>query len=169
MNTSDKIARAATSAGAAVKSMAKMALQSRRCTISRHGADEGESIVILANGPSLRTTIAEHAEELAGRATMAVNFAANAPEFTRLRPGRYVLADPHFFNSDEPNVQTLWRNINEASWPLILYVPWAQAARPEHASRPSMPWVWKAPTPSAMPPSAAASACRDRATCSYLP
>ena len=129
MNTSDKIARAAASAGAAVKSLAKMALQSRRCTISGHGADEGESIVILANGPSLRTTIAEHADELAGRATMAVNFAANAPEFTRLRPGRYVLADPHFFNSDEPNVQTLWRNINEASWPLILYVPCAQAAR----------------------------------------
>ncbi|MDE6486611.1 MAG: hypothetical protein K2L76_03780 [Muribaculaceae bacterium] len=131
MKTSDKISAFSAAMGATLKSLAKIAIQSRRCTIAPHAADEGDSIVILANGPSLRTTIARHADELSRRAAMAVNFAANAPEFTILRPGRYVLADPHFFTSDEPNVQELWRNINGATWPLTLYVPchWATLAR----------------------------------------
>lgn len=129
MKTSDRIAACASQLGAAAKSICKIALQSRRCGISPLTPGEPDSLVILANGPSLRDTIARHADELRTRPTMAVNFAANAPEFQNLRPGRYVLADPHFFHSSEPNVQELWRNLNNADWPLTLYVPAREAAR----------------------------------------
>lgn len=129
MKTSDKISAFSAALASTLKSLAKIAIQSRRCTITPHSPAEGDSLVILANGPSLRTTIADHASELSRRPAMAVNFAANAPEFATLRPGRYVLADPHFFTSDEPNVQSLWRNISAATWPITLYVPCSEAAR----------------------------------------
>ena len=129
MKTSDKMAQAASLLLATAKSAVKIALQSRRCTISHHAAEEGDTIVILANGPSLRDTIASHAAQLSRQATMAVNFAANAPEFAMLRPGRYVLADPHFFQSSEPNVRQLGQNLNNSTWPLILYVPATFASR----------------------------------------
>ena len=120
MKTGDRIARIASQTGASLKSIVKIALQSRRCGITPQG---GGNIIILANGPSLRTTIAEHEELLRSMPCMAVNFAANAPEFDRLRPSYYVLADPHFFHSDEPNVCSLWQHLSDASWPLTLYVP----------------------------------------------
>jgi len=123
MNTADRISAAAAAACASLKSVAKIALQSRRCSISHHSPEEGDTLVILANGPSLRTTIEQHAALLCKRPAMAVNFAANTPEFASVRPSRYVLADPHFFTSDEPNVRNLWHNIDAASWHITLYVP----------------------------------------------
>lgn len=120
MKTGDRIARIASLTGATLKSIVKIALQSRRCGITRQG---GGNIIILANGPSLRTTIAGHENLLRSMPCVAVNFAANAPEFDRLRPSYYVLADPHFFHSDEPNVRSLWQHLADASWPLTLYVP----------------------------------------------
>lgn len=123
MKITDRISGFAALSGATLKSLAKIALQSRRCGIHMRPASDGDSIVILANGPSLRQTVAEHADALRRKPCMAVNFAANAPEFMSLRPRYYVLADPHFFRSDMPNVQTLWRNLAAASWQLTLYVP----------------------------------------------
>ena len=108
--------------GASAKSLVKIALQSRRVTIKKHEAGDG-SIVILANGPSLRQTIAEYSELLRNTDTMAVNFAANTPEFQMLKPAFYILADPHFFLSDEQNVRSLWQNLSKAEWPITLYVP----------------------------------------------
>ena len=122
MKTSDRIASMASAFGASAKSLVKIALQSRRVTIKKHEAGDG-SIVILANGPSLRQTIAEYSELLRNTDTMAVNFAANTPEFQMLKPAFYILADPHFFLSDEQNVRSLWQNLSKAEWPITLYVP----------------------------------------------
>lgn len=57
----------------------------------------GKSIVIMGNGPSLRQTIDKDAIWLCSNDLMAVNFAANTPDFFNLRPGYYILADGHFF------------------------------------------------------------------------
>ena len=56
---------------------------------------------------------------------IAVNFAANAPEFFELQPTGYVLADPHFFDgiSTDPNVAKLWDNIRSTRWPMTLFLP----------------------------------------------
>lgn len=87
-------------------------------------ADNG-TIIILGNGPSLRETLTNHAGILKRHRLMAVNFAANTPEFHQLKPCDYVLADPHFFvgkDTDE-NVRRLWENLLKTDWPMQLHVP----------------------------------------------
>lgn len=107
-----------------LKAIVKIALKSRRTVRPQLPRPEGDEVVILANGPSLRTTIAEHAERLRGVPTVAVNFMANAPEFVQLKPRYYVLADPHFFcGMEHDNVQSLWRAIASVDWPMTLWVP----------------------------------------------
>lgn len=107
---------------ASAKSLGKMLLQSRRCTVKRVVRDA--PLVIMANGPSLRQAIDNHAAELRQAVTMAVNFAANAPEFASLRPDFYILADPHFFSSEpDDNLAALRRNLGSVNWPMTLLVP----------------------------------------------
>ncbi|MCM1452260.1 MAG: hypothetical protein NC102_08370, partial [Clostridium sp.] len=94
------------------------------------GGRDGEGIIIMGNGPSLADDIANHAEELAQWPTMAVNFAANAPEFARLRPAYYIMIDPHFFSGkDDPNLHKLWRNLASVDWPMTLILPRMQKHR----------------------------------------
>lgn len=129
MTTADRISSFFSATGDALKSIAKMIVESRRNTVAQHDSALGDTLVILANGPSLRQTMQEHADMLASATTMAVNFAANTEEFQRLRPALYVLADPHFFRSEEPNVQQLWQHLREAEWSPVLYVPAKYAKR----------------------------------------
>lgn len=110
---------------ASLKSMGKMLLQSRPCRIDRH--PRTEPLVIMANGPSLRQAIESSSDKLLAATTMAVNFAANAPEFTRLKPNFYILADPHFFSANpDANLDALRRNLAEVDWPMTLFVPVCQ-------------------------------------------
>lgn len=113
------------SLGASLKSLVKMGLQSRRVTLGRLDPASGDSIVILGNGPSLRQTVDEDSPSLASMPLLAVNFAANTPEFTRLRPRYYVLMDPAFFREGaDPNVGRLWENMASlTSWTMTLFVP----------------------------------------------
>lgn len=110
-------------AGASLKSIVKMALLSRRPTVSRDSRAASDPLVILANGPSLNKTIADNVGRLVAMQTMAVNFAALADEFFRIKPGRYILADPHFFErGDDKNVVALWSRLASVDWPMTLYV-----------------------------------------------
>lgn len=110
-----------------------MALQSRRNTVSRQkAADEGKPLIIMGNGPSLADLISTDTEALARSVTMALNFAANADEFTMIKPDFYLLADPHFFagRESDPNVGRMFGRFNAAvDWPMTLYVPTATAPR----------------------------------------
>lgn len=110
--------------GASIKSVAKMALESRATIDPRTCVKGGDAIVILGNGPSLKATIAEQGELLAKLPTVAVNFMANAPEYQILKPDYYILADPHFFTGlDNANVQALWKNLAATPWPMTLCIP----------------------------------------------
>lgn len=117
MNTADKIFQS-------VKSLAKLVLQSRPTT-AKHEKPDGERLIIMANGPSLATTIAEHRKLLMSASTLAVNFAAMTPEFRGLKPRYYVLADPYFFadNSNDANLVRLRAGLASADWPMTLLVP----------------------------------------------
>ena len=109
---------------ATAKSMIKIMLKSRITKLKRPHDECSNSIIILANGPSLADTIKTHAAKLASSTCMAVNFAANAQEFTSLRPRYYILADPHFFlRTDDPNVSRLYKSLSAISWPMNLIVP----------------------------------------------
>lgn len=106
-----------------IKGLGKIALQSRPCTPLR-GRAEGERLIIMANGPSLADTIAQSGDILKASPTMAVNFAAIAPEFGELKPRYYVLADPHFFSGkDDINLEKLRKNLAETGWDMTLLVP----------------------------------------------
>lgn len=105
-------------------SLLKVALMSRRAFPK--GKPHDNALVIMGNGPSLRHTLDHDREWLAGHDLMAVNFAANTPEFHELRPKYYVLADGHFFNGTDtdPNVARLWENLGNTDREMTLFVPW---------------------------------------------
>ena len=105
-------------------SVIKIALKSRPCNTPPRATD-GDEIVVLGNGPSLNDTMAAHAEFLQKRDLLAVNFAANTPVFTTLKPKFYMLTDPVFFNRMElENVQDLWNNFaNNVNWDMTLFIP----------------------------------------------
>ncbi|MBO5749100.1 MAG: hypothetical protein J6R48_08855 [Muribaculaceae bacterium] len=109
---------------ASIASLLKVMLLSKRVASSRP-VDKSRRVIVLGNGPSLRTTIADHLDFLMSHDRIAVNFAANAPEFFELQPTGYVLADPHFFDgiSTDPNVAKLWDNIRSTRWPMTLFLP----------------------------------------------
>ncbi len=122
MSTTTAVSEIASQLGDTLKSICKIILQSRR-TIAPTKASASTAI-ILANGPSLRQTIAEHSDKLLATPTVAVNFMANAPEFAQLKPQYYVLADPHFFTgTDHENVAQLWQNLSKVDWDMCLSVP----------------------------------------------
>lgn len=109
-----------------VLTLGKVVIKSRavpkRKKTSEDLTDSG-TLIIMGNGPSLSETIRDHLDTLVSHDTMAVNFAATTEEYFRLKPNHYILADPHFFESDHPKVETLWENISKTDWPLTLHIP----------------------------------------------
>ena len=103
----------------------KVVLMSRRPSRAANRPMENNTLIIMGNGPSLRQTIDRNFTALMKHDRMAVNFAANAPEFHTLQPTDYILADPHFFEgvSKDENVGKLWKNLSEVSWPMRLHIP----------------------------------------------
>lgn len=104
------------------KSLGKLALKPRRASVK--SCERNEPLIILGNGPSLNQTLENHRHALESHPLLAVNFFANSPEFFRLKPEYYVLADPHFFdNPDDVNVSALMRNLQAVDWPMTLFLP----------------------------------------------
>lgn len=110
--------------GSSVASLIKVVLMSKGASAS---SDEGygRQLVIMGNGPSLRETIDKHLDWLLLNDLMAVNFSAISPDFFKLRPKYYILADGHFFNSldKDNNVRKLWESLAKVSWGMTLLVP----------------------------------------------
>lgn len=104
-------------------SLGKVVLRSKRPSPAAEPLDT--PLIIMGNGPSLRSFIDGGPDLREGFDLMAVNFAANAPEFRSLRPQLYILADPHFFNghATDPNVKRLWENLSSVSWRMTLWLP----------------------------------------------
>lgn len=121
---SDSIALSFSRLGATIKGIVKIATQSRRASI-KPVATHGDPIIIMGNGPSLADTIARQADTLRSYPSMAVNFAATAPQFVGLRPRYYILADPHFFSgSRDGNLGRLHEALStDVNWPMTLFVP----------------------------------------------
>lgn len=100
----------------------KVAVMSRRP--SHACGPKEEEIIIMGNGPSLRSNLDNDMDKLKRHPLLSVNFAPNTPEFTGLRPHIHVLADGVFFApSENPNVEKMWENLAAVNWEMILYVP----------------------------------------------
>ena len=120
----DRISSLASDLGSSLASVIKVILLSKGAS-SSSDEGKGKEIVIMGNGPSLRKTIDEDFEWLVSHDLMAVNFAALSPDFFRLRPKYYILADGHFFNSldKDKNVRKLWETFGNVSWNMTLLIP----------------------------------------------
>lgn len=110
--------------GATAASLGKILLLSRK-PFGRRKRPETDRLIILGNGPSLRAAIDHNLPELMNAYRLAVNFAANTPEFSTIRPQYYVLADGHFFRGlrSDNNVARLYDNLNSATHEMTLFVP----------------------------------------------
>lgn len=131
------ISQSLSALNATIASILKIILLSRPASV-RRTAGKDDELVILGNGPSLNNTIADHGDFLGARRKLAVNFAANTPVFTQLKPDFYVLADPHFFHPDgDANVNRLWQALTAVDWRMTLYLPVKEAA-PDGFSNPNV-------------------------------
>ena len=116
--------------GATAKGAGKMLVLSRGASVKALHRDR--PLVVLGNGPSLNETLKSRREQLDKCDLVAVNFAANAPVFTELRPEYYILADPFFFSGkDTENLVCLRRGLSQVDWPMTLLVPVKMAKKAE--------------------------------------
>ena len=98
-----------------------MAVLSRGARID--GGKEG-TLIVLANGPSLNTTIEENKDILLAHDALSVNFAPLSDVFFEICPKYHVLADPLFFRECESeNVRKLYERLRSVDWPMTLFVP----------------------------------------------
>lgn len=126
--------------GNSIKSIVKVALKSRCCRFKKLGPEDGE-LIVMANGPSLNTTMTRHMETLKTHHTMSVNFAPLSEAFRAIRPKFHVIADPLFFSENPPeNVALLYTALSSVDWPLTIFVPRERAKNlpPEIAANPNI-------------------------------
>lgn len=107
--------------GKTLKSVAKIIIKSRAVTV--HGADPHQPLIVMGNGPSLNAAIAEKADTLKSHPTLAVNYAACAPEFFILKPRYYTVADTGFFRGNAANVDGFIKAMTQVDWALTLAIP----------------------------------------------
>lgn len=130
MKLTDKIQTFCKSLSDSVATLIKIPLMSRRPSPRSH--DAKDTIIIMGNGPSLRTALEENLPALMAHPRMAVNLSALAPEFSSLRPQYYILADIAFFLKEKTGkVPALWEALAAVSWPMTLFLPATARKMPE--------------------------------------
>lgn len=109
-------------------SMAKVAILSRPETVK---AESGAaSLVVLGNGPSLRTLLENNFSFLDGRDRMVVNFSSVSQDFVRIAPRYYLLMDPAFFENAETMHKVFEPMAEKVTWKMTLFVPTTARKRP---------------------------------------
>lgn len=84
---------------------------------------DSSELVILGNGPSLRSFLDNKMSFLEGKEVMTVNFSALSDDYMKIRPKFYLLMDPLFFE-DNATMQKLFPPlISKTDWDLTLFVP----------------------------------------------
>lgn len=89
---------------------------------------KGETVNILANGPSLNVELEGLMKENSSLDnSLVVNFFVFSDLFFKIRPKYYCLADPLFFTENRytENVLKLFAGLNKVSWQMELFV-WIQ-------------------------------------------
>ncbi|NCC10586.1 MAG: hypothetical protein EOM31_08810 [Bacteroidia bacterium] len=104
-------------------SVVKILLQSKGRTSLPKSFKNADELLILANGPSLNSTVEAHPEFVASKTLLAVNFCVTSPLFESLRPELYLIADPLFWIVPEKRVQLFETMAQKTSWPMTLFMP----------------------------------------------
>jgi hypothetical protein len=96
-----------------------------------HKGRSCDTIHILANGPSLLSSITEYWDEISCSHVMAVNHFVQSEYYEKLKPEYYVFADPMFWLLNEKDhrtkevLLTLKQLKEKTKWTLSLFVPYA--------------------------------------------
>ena len=106
-------------------------LSLQKSTKAQFKSHQGESLIIIGNGPSLTDTINLHVDKLKKNNCMTVNFFANTDLFAEIQPSSYLLIDPAFFK--DPNIlsedlkskvlQLICSFTEKVFWEMTLYLP----------------------------------------------
>ncbi|MFZ4454899.1 MAG: hypothetical protein ACOYOT_01630 [Bacteroidales bacterium] len=106
-----------------ILSIIKIGLFSKPIKNKRIDYKNSEQLLILANGPSLNTTIQNSSDFVHEKTLLAVNFFVSSPSFVNLKPQLYVIADP-FFWTNPTQMNKFFTELNaKTSWDLLLFVP----------------------------------------------
>ena len=122
MKILEKIQKGMGQTAASLASLLKIALMSHRPT--KRSGERHDTIIIMGNGPSLRDAMEHDMDVLTSYPRLAVNFSALTPDFRKLRPDYYILADIAFFMKEKTgNVPALWQELASVDWPMTLFLP----------------------------------------------
>ena len=89
---------------------------------------KSECLYVLGNGPSLKTDLTVHKDDVNRNDCIVVNFMGLTPAYMEIRPSCYVLADSLFFKSYSLMAPDMRREIsrledvlvNKTTWPMTL-------------------------------------------------
>ena len=88
-----------------------------------------QSLVILGNGPSLKSFLAEKVTFLVDKKTLAVNYFARTEEYTQIKPDYYLIISPEYFRNEQKKEWaddrklTLEQISKKTDWPMTLMLP----------------------------------------------
>jgi hypothetical protein len=90
---------------------------------------ESDKCIVLANGPSLKTSLEKYPGIFKKYPVVCVNTFSVTAEYALLKPRYYVILDPFFWKGSTEIIRTTIKCIEErTSWPMKLLVP-------QHAER----------------------------------
>ena len=126
----EKIQRGAGTCVDTIASLLKVPLMSGKASPALPARED--TVIIMGNGPSLRDAIENDFDILMAHPRLAVNLSALAPDFRRLKPDYYLLADIAFFLKKKTGkVPQLWDTLAAVDWPMILFLPASAKKMPE--------------------------------------
>lgn len=80
--------------------------------------------IVLANGPSLKTSLEQHPDFFRKHPLVVVNTFSITETFTQLKPKYYVILDPFFWKGKTPVILNTIKALEEkTSWDMVLLVP----------------------------------------------
>ncbi|MCD7963321.1 MAG: hypothetical protein LUF90_07200 [Rikenellaceae bacterium] len=85
---------------------------------------QSDEMVILGNGPSLKTFIIENPDFLKDKELFCVNFSVESDYFETLRPGFYIATDPAVYEKDDFCDRLFGTLAHKTQWELNLFVPY---------------------------------------------
>ncbi|MGI5834763.1 MAG: hypothetical protein ACOX59_09175 [Bacteroidales bacterium] len=110
-------------------SLVRMLLNTR-FTKTRRFNRISDKCLVLANGPSLHSSMQKIPDELSNYDLVAVNFMGISEEYRKYKPSVYIFCDPGFWSESGPEslrqrVRNLYSTMVEVTeWDLQLYFPW---------------------------------------------
>lgn len=91
---------------------------------NRITSENGQTCIVLGNGPSLKTSFAKHPDSFLEHSLFCVNSFSLSDEYLKFKPQFYVILDYSFWKSDGEIIHETLNAIKaKTNWPLKLFIP----------------------------------------------